>query len=641
MRKLFLLIAFFILIIFPSSTLSNLSALDYLILGKKELDSGNFINAKNSFTKALLELKDLGDYILLWRAKANTEMGKYTDALIDLNEIKKNYSFSPVMKDARKHEINILRQIDSPNINLAYQYYINDYPDDLEMKFYYAQYLKEKNLKDKAKKLFKEIFLTASSFADKAEIELSNEDVTVDDLIKKAKALNNAYMFKKSEKYLREVLRKSNNKSNNKINDEILSTLGYSLFMQKKYEESASIYKNINDPYWRGRSLLRARDFNTFEKEMQSYIKSGDQRIGELLINYANIKRRAGNVYESLEVLKTVINKYPSSKEEALWYLGWNQYLIGNYGEAKDIFKELYSKYGNLKYLYWLERINEIQGLITTKEHAVSFRPSDFYTYLLYMKGKVSYVPETTKTIIDDKNIPIRLKLLIKADLKKEALQETKFLLKNNRDMEKIPFYCMIMNSLGDYVTSVRLISKLPDKFNYQDLLYPRVFTETVSRISKNLDIDQALIFAIMREESRFDREAVSPAGAIGLMQLMPATAKREAKKLGMTIREEKDIFATEKNITIGSYYLKKLINEFDNIVLAIAAYNAGENAVYSWINENKYRQIDEFIEDIPYNETRTYVKRVLTSYFEYLRIIKNLDPEKISEIIKNKGGKK
>ncbi len=633
MKKLLFLI-FFLLISFPSSTLSNFSSLDYLITGKKDLDSGNFTSAKNNLTKALLEFKEIGDYILFWRAKAYTEMTQYDRALIDLNEIKKNYSSSPLIKEAKKQEIFILKKLNSPDLMLAYESYINDYPDDLETKFNYAEYLKEREQKDKAKKIFKEIFLTASSFADRAEAELSDEDIILEDLVKKAKVLNNAYMFKKAEKYLREAL----TKSKNKLNEDILWNLGYSLFMQKKYEESASIFKKINDSYWRGRSLLRAKDFNSFEKELPNYVKSGDQRIGELLINYANIKRRAGNSYESLEILKSVINRYPSSKEEALWYLGWNQYLSGNYNEARNIFKELYNKYGNLKYLYWFERTREIEGVVTAKEYSIDFRKSDFYSYLLYMKGKISPIAEK-KTIPDNKTIPTRLQILMQADFKEEALKELKFLLKNNRDMENIPFYCILLNNLGDYATSVRLISKFPNNFKYQEILYPKVFTDTVSRISKKIDIEPALILAIMREESRFDRKAISPAGALGLMQLMPSTAKREAKKIGINIREEREIFEIEKNISIGSYYLKNLINEFDNIVFAIAAYNAGEKVVHSWIDENKYRQIDEFIEDIPYGETRAYVKRVLTSYFEYLRMYYNLSPERISEIIKTKGG--
>ncbi len=633
MKKL-LFIIFFLLISFPSSTLSNFSSLDYLITGKKDLDSGNFISAENNLTKALLEFKEIEDYILFWRAKAYLERAQYERALIDLNEIKKNYSSSPLLKEVKKQEIYILKKLDSPNLMSAYQLYINDYPDDLETKFNYAEYLKEKDQKDKAKKLFKEIFLTASSFADKAESNLLDEDITAEDLIKKAKALNNAYMFKKAEKYLREAL----TKSKNKLNEDILWNLGYSLFMQKRYEESAAIFKKINDSYWRGRSLLRAKDFSSFDKELPNYVKSGDQRIGELLINYANIKRRAGNSYESLEILKTVINRYPSSREEALWYLGWNQYLSGNYNEARNTFKELYNKYGNLKYLYWFERTRDKEGVVTAKEYSIEFRKSDFYSYLLYMRGKISHIPET-KTIIDNKIIPARLKILMQADFKEEALKELKFLLKNNRDMENIPFYCILLNNLGDYSTSVRLISKFPNNIKYQELLYPKVFIETVSRLSKKLDLEPALILAIMREESRFDRKAISPAGALGLMQLMPATAKREAKKIGVNIRDEREIFEIEKNISIGSYYLKKLINEFDNIVLAIAAYNAGEKVVHSWINENKYMQIDEFIEDIPYGETRAYVKRVLTSYFEYLRMYYNLSPERISEIIKIKGG--
>jgi soluble lytic murein transglycosylase len=636
-KNCLLLFILLLMISLPSSILSEFPALNYLIEGKRALDLGNFSLAEKNFTNALPQLKEIGDYILFWRAKSYIGLGQYNEALMDLSEIKRNYPSSSILKDVRREEIKIFSKLNITDIERFYQTYINDYSEDLAVKFEFAQYLKEKGNLEKSKKLFKEIFLTSSSFADKAEKELSKEDITINDLIIKAKALNNAYMFKESEKYLKEALLRLKNQKN----EEILSVLGYSLFMQKRYSESAEIFKKFGDNYWRGRSLLRARDFFTFEREMREYIKSADQRIGDLLINYSNIIRRTGDTEKAINLLKKVIELYPSYKEEALWYLGWTYYRTGQYDEAKKIFKELYSSYGKLKYIYWLEKANEGKGVFATKQYSLSFQPGDIYSYLLFLKEKITYIPEPLSLNNSNKNFPLRVELLSKAGFKEEALRELKSLIKNNKDNENIPFYSRILYNLGDYATSVRLISRFPNRFNYQELLYPQSYREIVTNVSKRFEIDPNLIFAIMREESRFDRFAISPAGAIGLMQLMPDTAKREGKRIGLKIQQAQELFDPEKNITIGTHYLKKLIEEFGYIAFAVAAYNAGENVVSLWIKNIDYNSIDEFIEDIPYGETRAYVQRVLVSYFEYQRINKTISPEKISQIIKIRGGKR
>ncbi|HCL80849.1 MAG TPA: hypothetical protein DHW81_01010 [Nitrospiraceae bacterium] len=139
-------------------------------------------------------------------------------------------------------------------------------------------------------------------------------------------------------------------------------------------------------------------------------------------------------------------------------------------------------------------------------------------------------------------------------------------------------------------------------------------------------NIDPLLVLSVMREESRFDTEARSIAGALGLMQLMPATAQRLDRHVKLNIKHTAQLHDARTNILIGSYYLKQLLKTFNSAPAAIAAYNAGEDAVKEWLRKNTYSTIDEFIEDIPYDETRNYVKRVLTTYFEYMRAIKDTD---------------
>ena len=134
--------------------------------------------------------------------------------------------------------------------------------------------------------------------------------------------------------------------------------------------------------------------------------------------------------------------------------------------------------------------------------------------------------------------------------------------------------------------------------------------------------VDPYLVAAIIREESQYDWRAVSRVGAIGLMQVMPATANAVAQqhRLPPVVRE--DLFDQESNIRIGTRYVGQLLNQFSgNVIYTIASYNAGPIVVGNWIGLHRARSQDEFVELIPYQETRQYVKRVLRSYKEYLRL--------------------
>ena len=121
------------------------------------------------------------------------------------------------------------------------------------------------------------------------------------------------------------------------------------------------------------------------------------------------------------------------------------------------------------------------------------------------------------------------------------------------------------------------------------------------------------MLFAITRQESAFSADARSPAGAMGLMQLMPSTAKMTARKAGIKFKKH-DLLQPEKNIALGSHYLTSLLKQFDgNRILAAAAYNAGPHRVKQWLKKSKETLAhDIWIETIPFKETRHYVQNVL-----------------------------
>jgi len=152
-------------------------------------------------------------------------------------------------------------------------------------------------------------------------------------------------------------------------------------------------------------------------------------------------------------------------------------------------------------------------------------------------------------------------------------------------------------------------------------LVYPFAFQSEVQAAAARFGVDVLVVESVMREESRFRVEDVSGAGAVGLMQLMPATARWVAQqaKLDSDSAERTDEPAV--NIALGTWYIRHLLDRFDgNVVYAVAGYNAGPGNVDKWLRAHgdKTGDIDRFIESIPFEETRGYVKRVLRSYAAY-----------------------
>jgi soluble lytic murein transglycosylase len=146
-------------------------------------------------------------------------------------------------------------------------------------------------------------------------------------------------------------------------------------------------------------------------------------------------------------------------------------------------------------------------------------------------------------------------------------------------------------------------------------LAYPLGHPSQVQQAARNFSIDPALLFALILEESRYQVQAVSPAGARGLMQVMPQTGRQIARELKIGRFSEEQLFDPSMNIRMGSWYFARMLEEFGGKAhLALAAYNAGPHVVRRWLAAAPSAAEDEFVENIPYTETRNYVVRVLGS---------------------------
>ena len=166
-------------------------------------------------------------------------------------------------------------------------------------------------------------------------------------------------------------------------------------------------------------------------------------------------------------------------------------------------------------------------------------------------------------------------------------------------------------------------------------LRFPLQYTEQVQTNAESQQLEPALLLALIRQESAFDPYAGSSAGAMGLMQLMPKTAKQIAAEIKVQWSNDYNLLSPTINIQFGSAYFKKLLNQFDgNVILATAAYNAGSLKARSWLPKNQALPADIWIETIPYKETRGYVASVIMYALIYQQRL-NRNPLKVAELLR------
>jgi len=230
---------------------------------------------------------------------------------------------------------------------------------------------------------------------------------------------------------------------------------------------------------------------------------------------------------------------------------------------------------------------------------------------------------------IDEKYYFLKAQNLIKVGFDKYASQEL-YRIQTSNNKKNILFnvsrffHCIHDYHRSQYISRVYFQDHLEDTPSedtiiFWKLAFPEAYSKIISKLSDHLSFSPYLILGLMRAESNFNKNVVSRAGAIGLMQIIPPTGKQIALKLNDNNFELKHLFDSKTNIAFGSWYFNSLIEKFDgNTILAIPSYNAGPHNVKRWIRQFGALKVDEFIETIPYNETRNYVKRVLRNYGVY-----------------------
>lgn len=441
--------------------------------------------------------------------------------------------------------------------------------------------------------------------------------------------------------------------------------LGTALVRLKRYDQAREVFQGLlsaqapaagEAAVWLARIHLRQGEVERLEGLRQSFSKialSSEQKATILLLAGMGYEDQ-GRYEEALARYQQAAQVGSSQRVDALWRIGWLQYQTGHYGAALESFGQILASREDPSWtpqaLYWAARVREHLADSRASEQYVELcrrYPFSYYCQLVQTAGRlpdsVSISTAPAMPVIPEgapggkidlrRNLRYRKAAELKVlGLEQEAARElAEFVQELPRDRADLLELAVLLNEAGAVHQALRLA-----RLHFRDSLqgsgeslpralwtvaYPTIYVPVIQAYA-GASVDPFLVAAIIREESQYDARALSRVGAVGLMQLMPTTAQAMARRSGPSPVTREDLFDQDTNIRFGVQYLAQLLQQFSgNLIHAIAAYNAGPSAVSGWITKYKDRDPDEFVELIPYQETRQYVKRVLQSYREYQRL--------------------
>jgi len=256
------------------------------------------------------------------------------------------------------------------------------------------------------------------------------------------------------------------------------------------------------------------------------------------------------------------------------------------------------------------EALNDFSRLARERDYH-GFLAADFMNWPYEMGNQpIEYDPESLEALAQQPGF-IRAHELFRAELFIDARREWAWIIRN-LSIDDLKLAAVLAEQWDWHDRAILTVARSKD-YSDLNLRFPIDYKKEVRKIAQGYQLEPAHVYAVIRQESAFNKDARSPAGALGLMQLMPKTGRVTAKKHNIPLSSTSLLYEPDKNIMIGSAYLKQVMEEYDdNIVLASAAYNAGPHRVKRWLPEDEEKPATRWIAMVPFNETRDYIQRIL-----------------------------
>ncbi|WP_243371847.1 transglycosylase SLT domain-containing protein [Geotalea sp. SG265] len=598
----------------------------------------------------------LGDYALYNQAAAFSKMNKHPEALASLSRMLKVYPESPINRAALFLKGNELFDGGNHREALrAYTDFIELYPQGADsLAALYKSALCREQLGDTttAASILRSIPLNypASSLTPKATLDLERlaqqgvriEPLSAGEMLRQGTTLFDLGKYAQAIKTLDAGLQKT---TDPEMAVRLQFKKGQALFKSRHYKDAEQLFtalaktdaaiKGMNEEirFWLARTLAK----NGKEDDaVTAYLQLSDTwpkapLADDALLEAAQLRKSQKKTDEALQLLQRSLYLYPQSglKKNLIWEIAWERYQARDYKAAADWFAKLATFEGARdRALYWLGKSQAATGDRAGADASFSRLTAEFplgYYALAHAKEAGTTAGETIQPPADlAGSLPVpsgfeRVKALITLGFYDEAKKELSDRKKarNQQGIARLYLEMDNYNAVVHLFKKERLSRLDKDSALVWGLNYPLAFRDAVAKSAGDSHIPESLVYAIMRAESTYSPTALSPVGAVGLMQLMPATASAVAR--GSV--DKNSLTSPTINIRFGTKHLKDLLTYHNgDLVKVIAAYNAGSGNVGKWEKRLGDMPADQFIENIPFGETREYVKKVLAGMELYQR---------------------
>lgn len=619
----------------------------------------------------------LADYVLYYRGKSNLMLKQYKQALEDFQLLVKRYPDSRLVRDALIGQCQALLESENPKELLALLGNAK-LGTGADATYFEARALDLTGEKAKAAELYLRVYskYPSSSSASLAERYLAGElkgGRHYKERLQRAETQVKEGNYRGARTLLLALSGvKAPDRSSSAKRDLLFGEVEYRLgrtsaaltSLRKVTAADPAIHARAI--YLEGiclRKLGREQAFlEARARGLKLYPDSPD--IEELCYSVATYYDVNCNPAKAREAYSVLYRNFPkgSHSDRALWKLALFDYLAKNYEDAAQRFLQYLSANSDplsaASAMYWIgrchERAGDIAGARYLYRRARQLANNSYYGQLaleaekslkaagtgsikainfdeLVARCDAIQLPRVDLSTPSAEAVKIieRARELAAAGLTDSALAELRWGGREYAQNDDLFSYlmatiCMKRDDVGGAITNLRRAvpdytgrppAALPDEF--WEMFFPVRHFKVISDQAAKTGLEPSLILGLIRQESAFKVNARSRANARGLMQILPSTGRSLARKAGISFTTQK-LYNADTNITLGTRYLSSLLKQYGKPELALAAYNAGGTRVARWQKEFAFSDMAEFVEQIPFAETRNYVKQVLSNRAHY-----------------------
>ena len=334
---------------------------------------------------------------------------------------------------------------------------------------------------------------------------------------------------------------------------------------------------------------------------------------------------RQGRIEDARKGFEDQIALYPDSAEvpAALYWRGRLAEEENNAGMASAFYQKLGSRFRNYYYAeLGRERLKGLKDV-----------PQDVHYAILDRVPPLATAPKVATSEPPDDDLRVeRARLLSNGALADLAVRELQAAVKEEGASWAPPEMAKAYQDIGRYDRGIEVMKRLtPNYFAidltdlprpYWEALFPKAYWNDLQKYSMANGLDPYLVASLIRQESEFNAAAVSRANAVGLMQLLPNTGRTVAKQVNLKGYKAPQLYDPAVNLELGTRYFKDMVDQYNGrFEYALAAYNAGSDRVSDWLGEGHFRDVPEFVESIPFTETREYVQAILRNASVYRQL--------------------